>query len=462
MTNKTNGSDPVRASNASNDPRVPTSLRDFSWPQATLVQHEKKTLNPECVPFVPPAAKSTLVSKLSPFSQEFIPAIGQPERSVAPFHDRVLRIAPSREDLSTANDLNKNVAMLKDRSRPASSEPGMTTSQGPTPVGATTSTVVKPELAAVDSSSIPQGSLDTPAKTENATSKVTNNVTITKNAKSIPPHLRGLPPKAPKLEPAATLAMPSPPVAANAPLKNTDIIQAEAKTMKAWLDTFEKHAMGQSVPDERSTSRPTSEGRLIDLDVEDTERSLNTDSAPGANVPANVHEVRNGLKDERYNLANSADPYLQHLSREPTVSALGDNFAKIKMDQSNTETPSDNQPVSVREAGTTRKSEDDFVDIDEVDERVSNFKAQRPATGNESNIAADFLTAYNSNLSGVKSKYDQAVKSVNDFSSNGAYVEARYHKDIYLDPVSLFIQPRIDGSADANIGLHRSEYRGYT
>jgi len=461
VTNRTNGSDPVRASNASNDPRVPTSLRDFSWPQATLVQHEKKTLNPECVPFVPPAAKSTLVSKLSPFSQEFIPAIGQPERSVGPFHNRVLRIAPSREDLSTANDLNKNVAMLKDRSRPASSEAGMTTSQGPTPVGATTSTVIKPELAAIDSSSIPHGSLDTPAKTENATSKVTNNVTITKNAISIPPHLRGLPPKAPKLEPAATLAMPSPPVAANAPLKNTDIIQAEAETMKAWLDTFEKQAMAQSVPDKRSNSRPSSEDRLIDLDVEDTGRSLNTKSAPGANVPTNVQAAWKAFKDERYNTANSLDPYLQHLSREPTVSALGDNSAKTKKDQRNTEAPSDHQPARVREAGTTLTNEDDFVDTEEVNERVSNFKAQRPASGNESNIATDFLTAYNSKLSGVKSKYDQAVKSEKDFSSNGAHVEARYHNDIYLDPVSLFIQPRIDDSADANIGLHRSEYRGY-
>lgn len=321
----------------------------------------------------------------------------------------------------------------------------MTTSQGPKPVRATASTAIKPEIGAVGSCSMPRGSLDSPSKTESVTSRVTDHVATTKNANSIPPHLRGLPPKAasPKLEPAATLAIPSTPVTANTPLKDMGIIQAEADTMKAWLDTLEKQVMGQSVLDERSNSRPTSEDRLIDLDVEDTGRSTNADSATGfapeANVPSNMQESQVALEDKIYDTASSADPYLQHLSRKTTVSALKEKSAELEKEQSNTETSRDHQPAPVHEAGTVVMNEDDFGDNEERDKRVSNFTAQLPATENESNIATDFLTAYNSKLLRVKSKYSKSVKNEKDSSSKGTSIEARYHRDQYLDPVSASV-----------------------
>lgn len=455
MTNKTNNSDPDRVSYAPTDLGVSDSLRDFPWPQASLIQNVKKTLDPECVPFVPPAAKSRPVSKLSPFSQEFVPAMSQSQRPVTPLHKRMPKAHPRSEDSNSANDRNEAVTILNIISRPASSEPEITSSQEPEPVHTTTSTGGSPEAAAVESSSKPQGSPNDPSKTEDASSKVIDDVTRAKGAKSIPPHLRGLPPKADasKVLPVALLITPSTPVTADAVVKDTNITQPEAENMEAWLDTLEKQSTGQSVPDERSNSPPTSFGdTLIDLDIEDAGKSQE--------VPFNVQNFQGACMGEDYTTATSGDPYVMHVSRETTDTTLVAHTAKIKEEQSKAGTSTDQLIVSEGEAGTTGASKDDFPNTEEVGKLVSDFKTQLPATKNESNITADFLAAYGSKLLGVKSKYRESAKSEKD-SSEEPPIEERYHKDQYLDPVSLFIWPRVDGSADVNTELRRSEHCGY-
>lgn len=318
-------------------------------------------------------------------------------------------------------------------------------SQGPEPVQATTCTVVKPNIPAVDSFSVPSGSLRSTSKTATVTSRITDNVMTTRNAEPIPPHLRGLPPKAAprELGPAATLTTRSKPMMVDAPLKDTGITQAEAENMKTWLDTLEKKAIGLLVPDGRSNSGSASGDRLIDLDGEDTGRPSLVQSLPGsalgANFPTKVQKSRVALENEGYNIDVSADPYLKYLSPQPIVTTPKEHPAKVSKEHKKTHISNDNKAAPMAEAKTTGRNEVDISDTEEVNQRVTSFKAQLPAKREECNIATRFLTAYKSKLLEVKTKYGDPVKSERGSNSKGPHIEQRHHEVEYLDPVTLYI-----------------------
>lgn len=465
-------------SDASNDPRASSSLRDFSWPLATLIQDVKKTLNPECVPFVSPAAKSKTVSKLNPLSQVFVPSTSQSERRITPPHKRVPKVDPKAENLPS-KQTTETVNMGSKPSQPFPSE-----------------------LQEPHSNS---------SEAEDVSAKVKDDVTAIKNEKKILPHLRCLPPKAatPTLPPAAALETatdkePSLPVTAGALMQSTSVMQSEAETMRAWLDDLEKQSTSQSLQDERSNSTHTSlsGNKLISLDAEDAGKSSAADFAPGftveamhhlleeaknasptlntasptadsllatlqtlpakahdgsnvtailkdllaqfqtpQNVPANVQQCQRGLDNERYTTATSTDPYLQHVSREPIVA----NFeitTKTKKEQSSFGSFFDQPAVSEREVDNNATSKDGFADGKVVDERVSKFRSKLPATEDESNITADFLTAYDSKFHDVQGKYGKAAKSEEISRDKGSQAEksAPYDPEQYFDPVSQLLR----------------------